>query len=1035
MKKYIVVLLILAGFYTSNNLFAQFEPYPEVDWYTIETDNFTVSYHKGAERTAQLTAKISEEIIGPITSLYNYKPAKKTNFVINDLTDYANGATDFYNDRIEIFASALDFEFRGTHNWLRNVITHEYTHMVTLQASMKLPKMLPAVYLQWLNYEEEKRPDVLYGYPNGIVSYPISGIAYPAWFAEGVAQYQRQQLGYEKWDSQRDMILRSRVISGNMLSYNEMGQFSSVTSLKAESIYNSGYALVRYISKKYGEDKLKDLTHHLSDPGNFSMDASFRKSIGKDGSDVYEEWKSYLEKDYETKLKGVRETQIAGEIIQSEGFANLNPKFSPDGKWIAYLSNAYSDYYLNMMYLYNTETKTKTDLPFTSGTTFSWSPDSKKIIFAQKQIPPSLKEISLYDLYEYNLQDNSVKKLTDNSRYMTPAYSFDGKKIVFLVPKDGTMNMKIADNNLQNIRTLTDFSLGEQVYNPQFTPDGKKILFEYSFEEARKIAVMDIESGTYEFILNDKDIDFRNPCPDKDGKGFYYSSDMTGIFNIYYYEYETKKSKQITNVIGGAFNPSIDNKGNLVYSSYEDSGFKIALLKDFRKYTDAAIKSYIPPERVIEAYANAESTGTEPKNNYNWGYLKNFDDKKVPQYKAEKYSPIFNQLSIFPAIRFDNYSKTGKFVDAIKPGIYFSSDELMSRMSLFGGAFINRNAERDLFLQFNYDYGVPIIGDLLTNKLGFYPKFFFEAYNVTRKADAQVIAAVDSINVGVKYNLMEFDLGFEFPIINVQHKVRLEYDYSKYDSDIDPFYIPSSGLSTRGSSQTYFKANRLTLYYHFDNSFRYRNSDINPIGTKVNFRYDYEMSDINPEYTVENDGTLTTTYQKNNLHKIDMDIFQSFGLFHNQHTISLKLRGAVIFGPVVDNFYNNYATGLSGMRGYTYFSLGGGRLATLNMTYRLPIFQRIDTRVSPLYFDKLYFSVFGDVGDAWEESDFNIKNLKKDVGAELRLQAWSFYEFPTSIFVSAAYGLDEFSRIFLNKNVTYGKEWKFYFGVLFGFDI
>ena len=195
MKKYIVVLLILTGFYTSNNLFAQFEPYPEVDWYTIETDNFTVSYHKGAERTAQLTAKISEEIIGPITSLYNYKPAKKTNFVINDLTDYANGATDFYNDRIEIFASALDFEFRGTHNWLRNVITHEYTHMVTLQASMKLPKMLPAVYLQWLNYEEEKRPDVLYGYPNGIVSYPISGIAYPAWFAEGVAQYQRQQLG------------------------------------------------------------------------------------------------------------------------------------------------------------------------------------------------------------------------------------------------------------------------------------------------------------------------------------------------------------------------------------------------------------------------------------------------------------------------------------------------------------------------------------------------------------------------------------------------------------------------------------------------------------------------------------------------------------------------------------------------------------------------------------------------------------------------------------------------------------------------
>ncbi|HPS66171.1 MAG TPA: biopolymer transporter Tol, partial [Ignavibacteria bacterium] len=368
----------------------------------------------------------------------------------NDLTDYANGATDFYNDRIEIFASALDFEFRGTHNWLRNVITHEYTHMVTLQSSMKLPKMMPAIYVQWLNYEKEKRPDVLYGYPNGIVSYPISGVAVPSWFAEGVAQYQRQQLGYEKWDAQRDMILRSRVVAGDMLSYNEMGQFSTINSLKAESIYNSGFALVRYISKTYGEDKLKKLVDHLSDLDNFSMDAAFRSSVGKDGSDVYKEWKDYLEKDYSKRLSGVKETKIEGDLIQKEDFANLNPKFSPDGKWIAFMSNEGTDFFSTQMYLYNTETKTKIPLPFTSGSNFNWSPDSKKIIYAQKQIPPSLKEISLFDLYEYDLQQHSVRKMTDNSRYTTPAYSYDGKKIVFLVPNDGTMNMKIADYNLTN---------------------------------------------------------------------------------------------------------------------------------------------------------------------------------------------------------------------------------------------------------------------------------------------------------------------------------------------------------------------------------------------------------------------------------------------------------------------------------------------------------------------------------------------------------------------------------------------------------
>ena len=58
-------------------------------------------------------------------------------------------------------------------------------------------------------------------------------------------------------------------------------------------------------------------------------------------------------------------------------------------------------------------------------------------------------------------------------------------------------------------------------------------------------------------------------------------------------------------------------------------------------------------------------------------------------------------------------------------------------------------------------------------------------------------------------------------------------------------------------------------------------------------------------------------------------------------------------------------------------------------------------------------------------------------GAELRLQAFSFYSYPTSIFFNASYGFDRFSRFIKlqNATVTYGKEWRFYFGVLFGFDI
>jgi len=149
----------------------------------------------------------------------------------------------------------------------------------------------------------------------------------------------------------------------------------------------------------------------------------------------------------------------------------------------------------------------------------------------------------------------------------------------------------------------------------------------------------------------------------------------------------------------------------------------------------------------------------------------------------------------------------------------------------------------------------------------------------------------------------------------------------------------------------------------------------------------------------------------------------------------MKLRAASILGKPVDPFYDFYVGGLIGMRGYPYFSMGGGRLAHANLTYRFPLITKIDTRISPLYLDKLYFSVFGDIGDAWNGTAPQFNKLKKDIGAELRLQAFTSYVFPTSIFFSAAYGTDSFTNRFAGKDVTYGKEMIYYFGMLFGFDM
>jgi len=1013
--------------------YAQFESHPDVDWFTIETTHFTVNYHEGAERTAKVISKIAEEVFGPITDLYQFKPKEKVNFVVNDLSDIANGATDYYGNRIEIFASALDFELRGTHNWLRNVITHEFTHMIQIQSSLKLTKNIPAIYLQWINYERERRPDVLYGYPNVIVSYPISGVGVPAWYAEGTAQYQRQQMGYDHWDANRDMILRSYVLDNNMLSWNEMGQFSSITSLKAESIYNSGFALTQYIARVYGEDKLKLISQSLGELTNFSIDKAFRKVLGKDGIDVYNEWKSFLKKDYAERLKDVKNSQIEGEIITSEGFANYYPKFSPDGKKIAYLTNGQYDYATTQLMIYDISSKKTESIDAPVSNNFSWTSDGKHLIYSKRNSPPSIGEEVIYDIYKYEFSTKDIKRLSEKLRAFSPSFSNDGTKITYVSGSDGTLNLFIADKDLNNKVKLTHFNNGEQIYNPIFQPGDKYIYFDFSLLESRKIARINIENGNIEMILDKDKFDFRTPAFSKDGKRMYYSSNETGIFNIYSIDIDSNKKSQITNVLGGAFMPNLDNNGNITYASYKSTGFKISYLKNFQEKDLNELGHYAAPEKLVPQYTFNDSTNTS-NNKFDWNKLKHFDDKDLKNPDAKPYKSIFNQLSIFPLLRFDNYSKSGNFLDAIKPGIYIYSDELMTRFSVFGGIAMNRKLERDIFMQFTYNYGMPVERKFFSKKLSFEPKFTLSGYNVSRKSDAQLYAGIDTLNVGVAYDLLEFELAMDFKLINYNHNFRLGFSISKYASSVDDFLLPASGIFVRSSSQDYFRAKRFTFDYNYDRSLYNRNSDINPAGRKVKIRYEYESSKINPEYQVDDQGNVSTVFQDNNLHKIDAEWSEGFYLMQN-HSLNLKLRGAGYLGKRADSFYDFYAGGLIGMRGYPFFSLGGSRLATANLTYRFPLISKIDTRISPFYLDKLYLSLFADFGNAWYGDETKLKEFKKDIGAELRLQAFSSYVFPTSVFASVAYGTDQFTKRFIGKDVTYGKELIFYFGVLFGFDL
>jgi len=129
------------------------------------------------------------------------------------------------------------------------------------------------------------------------------------------------------------------------------------------------------------------------------------------------------------------------------------------------------------------------------------------------------------------------------------------------------------------------------------------------------------------------------------------------------------------------------------------------------------------------------------------------------------------------------------------------------------------------------------------------------------------------------------------------------------------------------------------------------------------------------------------------------------------------------------------------MRGYPFYAIGGNKLLTLNLTYRYPLFRDVDKQLLQFYLSDVYLSGFGDVGNCWSGTVTGTK-FRRDLGGELRMSGFSFYAFPTAIFFDACYGLDKFTLQLRDYqtgvpygSATYGKEWRFYFGLTFSFDI
>ena len=226
-------------------------------------------------------------------------------------------------------------------------------------------------------------------------------------------------------------------------------------------------------SEIYSMDKNGNNIKRLTDAIGMKQCASFSPD-GKKIVYQYDSMKEPITRTYVMDADGKNPVRISNK-------ANVDrePAWSPDGKWIVFESyrdptdGTPVDPQTSKSGLYKMTSDGKTEVRLTQYATAAsepaWSPDGKKILFSSAQD-------GKYQIYIMNADGTNQTRLTkDNSNDAMSSWSPDGKKIVFSSDRGGKNNIYVmnADGSNQVIITHGDWNDGA----PSWSPDGKQIVF------------------------------------------------------------------------------------------------------------------------------------------------------------------------------------------------------------------------------------------------------------------------------------------------------------------------------------------------------------------------------------------------------------------------------------------------------------------------------------------------------------------------------------------------------------------------------
>jgi hypothetical protein len=515
----------------------------------------------------------------------------------------------------------------------------------------------------------------------------------PLWIVEGMAEY--MSIGYV--DSHTAMWMRDSYLNNDLPSLDDMSRNPKYFP------YRYGQAFWAYVTGIWGDQIIAPL---FKATAMYGYDQALIRVLGFDSKTLSNMWRNSL-RDYYDTYRDLADTIAIGQDILSSrnsGSMNLSPAVSPNGKYVAYLSE--KDLFSVDLFLADASTgnvlrklysTSKTghidDLNFleSAGT---WSPGSDKI--AITAYARGRNRLLVVDAarpgrtWTYDIPGVFA--------FTQPAWSPDGKEIFVTGLVEGQSDIYAFDLDKGTVRQITNDSYSYlQVH---FSPDGRHIIYStdrnpdsgQKTKLAYNIEMMELETGERISLPVFRGADNLNPLFSVNGSSVFFLSNRDGFRNLYEYEIESGKLYQLSNFFTGisgitALSPALSiprSENKLFYSLFSKGKYSIytAQYHEFiKKEIDPADVTFeaaiLPPSLRMgrdQVVPNLKNPGKYPD-------LTNDQIKLVPYQKKFQLDYISQQMGAGVS--------TSRFGTGLAGGVNMIFSDMLGDNQLFGGVAVN----------------------------------------------------------------------------------------------------------------------------------------------------------------------------------------------------------------------------------------------------------------------------------------------------------------------------------------------------------